>query len=352
MLLRAGAAPARLFAMSKATRIEGRGYSLTVLESPEGPLEFARSVADRLRRDPRWLDYKYLYDAAGSEIFDRITEQPEYYLTRTERSILAERAGEIRRAAGSTTLVELGSGSSDKTRLLLEAWTAAGPTRYVPVDISRTALESACAGLASSFPDLAIDGIAGSFEDALPRIAGHSPQTLLFLGSSIGNMNVVERAAFFAAASRSLSPGDSLVLGLDLVKDPVRLEAAYDDEAGWSALFTKNLFVRMNRELGTAIPIDAIEHVAYYNDRRERIEIYAEFGRAVTIDLLGSGRSFRIAPRERLRTEISRKFRVDRMSRELAKHGFERVRCDLDPEADFAVLTLRRVLQAGPALPT
>lgn len=332
--------------------VERPGYRLTVVESPSGPLEFARSVADRLRRDPRWLDYKYLYDATGSEIFERITEQPEYYLTRTEREILAARAGEIRRAAGSTTLVELGSGSSDKTRLLLDAWTAAGRARYVPVDISRTALEAACAGLAASYPDLRIEGIAASFEDALPRIAGYSPQTLLFLGSSIGNMNAAERSAFYASAARSLSPGDTLVLGLDLVKDPVRLEAAYDDAAGWSALFTKNLFVRMNRELGTSIPIDAITHVAYYNDRRERIEIYAEFDRSVAIELPGTGRSFRIAPRERLRTEISRKFRVDRIARELARHGFESVRCDLDPAGDFAVMTLRRVLQATPALPT
>lgn len=323
------------------SEVSGPGYLLHVREADEGPLEFARSLADRLGRDPTWIDYKYLYDAAGSEIFLAITEQPEYYLTRTERTILAEGARGIRIAAGAPTLVELGSGSSEKTRHLLRAWMAAGPTRYVPVDVSREAIEAACARLAEELPDLEIEGIVASFEDALPLLAGQSPQALLFLGSSIGNMNFTERALFFQQAARSLASGDALVVGIDLVKSPERLEAAYNDAAGHSALFTKNLFARMNRELGAAIPVDAIRHVAYYNDRRERIEIYAEFDRAVTISLPGTDREIRIAPRERIRTEISRKFRIDKISQELAEQGFELVRADADGVGDFAVVTAR-----------
>jgi iron(II)-dependent oxidoreductase len=211
----------------------------------------------------------------------------------------------------------------------------------MPVDISTEWLRASCAALASEHPGLALCGIAASYERAFPRLRALSPLVLLFLGSTIGNLNPEETATFLDAVSAGLSPGDHFLLGIDLVKDVRTLEAAYNDAAGWSAAFTKNLFARMNRDLGTRLDLGAIEHVAYYDQQLDRIEIFARFTREQVIELPELGRRFRIAPGEMILTEISRKFQVDEVAANAARFGLETARVFTDPTKAFAVLLLR-----------
>src|SRR5262249_29245214 len=233
------------------------GLELRVDAPDDATAGFAQSIVRGLSDHPRWLHCRYLYDAVGSDIFERICEQPEYYQTRTEAALLAEHAADIQALASAPTLVELGSGSSVKTRHLLDAWTRDGAgARYVPVDISVDMLRPTCAMLARAYPRLTVDGIAASYERAFPLLRDLSPLVLVFLGSTIGNLNPQETADFLDRVSASLSPGDHFLVGIDLVKDVRTLEAAYNDAAGWSAAFTKNLFARMNRELGTPLDPD------------------------------------------------------------------------------------------------
>ena len=322
-------------------QIEGNGYVLHVAEDADGQ-SFTESVALGLTDEPKWLHCRWLYDARGSELYEKITEQPEYYLTRDEDGILAEYAQQIRATVGDSTLVEFGSGSSSKTRRLLDAWLAQGDACYVPIDISLDALEAACRNLAVEYPNLCVEGIASSFHQGLSRIGSLSPLLLMFLGSTIGNLNDAEVDAFFGDVSRALAPGDHLLLGIDLIKDKTTLEAAYNDVAGWTEKFTKNLFVRMNRELGSGIPMGAVEHVAIYDEGRERIEIFGEFDRDVKIGLGPVAGSVDVAAGERVMIEISRKFRVDDVAAMATGFGMTLVRAFADAEQRFAVLVLER----------
>ena len=315
---------------------------------------FAHSVARGLSDHPRWLHCRYLYDAEGSRIFSKITEQPEYYLTGAESEILATRSDEIRELAGAVPIVELGAGSATKTRHLLDAWSraaAGGELRYVPIDIDRSVLARAARELAESYDRLHVTGLAMSYERGLDAVRGLSPMCLVFLGSTIGNFNPEETDAFLARLERALAPDDSFLLGLDLVKDVHVLESAYDDGAGWSRRFTQNLFARMNRELGTTLDLEVIEHVAYWNDRLERIEIYARFRTEAFVDLPSIARSFRIAPGEMVLTEISRKFRIEGIAADLARFGFALEREFTDDGGRFALLLCRRIRSSpGPDL--
>jgi iron(II)-dependent oxidoreductase len=315
---------------------------------------FAHSVARGLSDHPRWVHCRYLYDDEGSRIFSKITEQPEYYPTRAESEILAARSDEIRALAGAVPIVELGAGAATKTRHLLDAWSRVSDgveVRYVPIDIDPSVLTRAARALADAYDHLQVTGLATSYERGLDAVRGLSPMCLVFLGSTIGNLNPDETDAFLARLSRALAPDDSFLLGLDLVKDVHVLEAAYDDEAGWSRRFTQNLFTRMNRELGTAIDVDAIDHVAYWNDRLERIEIYARFRSETFVDLPAIARSFRIAPGEMVLTEISRKFRIQGIAADLARFGFALEREFTDDGGRFALLLCRRIRSSpGPDL--
>jgi iron(II)-dependent oxidoreductase len=304
---------------------------------------FAQSIVRGLSDTPRWLSCRYLYDAEGSALFEAITRQPEYYLTRTEDALLRLHAPALRSHIGSSTLVELGSGSSSKTRHLLRAWTAgAQRARYVPIDISHEILAASAASLDHEFPALEVSALAGTYEQAFARLREFSPLVLLFLGSSLGNFDCEETAAFLDRVAAGLSPGDHLLLGLDLVKDTATLEAAYNDGAGVSAAFTRNLFARMNRDLGTRLDLDAIEHVAYWNAGRERIDIFARFTRAAVLELPQLGRRFRLAAGEMVLTEVSRKFRLPEMTAVGARHGFDTVATFVDAAYPFALLLLRR----------
>jgi gamma-glutamyl hercynylcysteine S-oxide synthase len=292
--------------------IERAGFTISVDPQCQSPLAFALSVARGLDARPRRLDASYLYDSTGSALFERITEQPEYYLTRAEDRLLAQHALAIREAAGPSTLLELGSGASLKTQRLLDAWALAGPVSYVPVDVDAQAIEQACTALRLRYPDstlVTLRGIAATYERALATRRGTEKLTIVFLGSSLGNLGWKEYPAFCELVASALRPGDHFLVGVDLVKDPARIEAAYNDAAGVTAAFTRNLFARMNRELHTRIPPAAIEHIAYYDAERERIEIFAQALEGFSIQVPVLGREFRIARGERILTEVSHKFR-------------------------------------------
>jgi len=309
---------------------------------------FAFAVASGLASAPRSLPCRYLYDERGSDLFDQITRVPEYYLTRAEDEILRAHAHDIRRAAGPTTLIELGSGTSTKTRHLLDAWTSQPGAAYVAVDICREALDGAAKVLQKGFPDLELHTLAGTYEASFPRFRQFSPITVAFLGSSIGNLADPQLDAFLEMLERNLYPGDGFLLGIDLVKDAKTLEAAYDDGAGVTADFTRNLFHRMNRELETTIAADQIEHIAVWNPEEEQIEISARFPTNTEIRLPTIGQEFSIAAGEAIRTEISRKFHVESMLARLEAHGFSRQEVYTDREEQFAVLLTTKTASPCP----
>ena len=230
-----------------------------------------------LTATPKSLPPKWFYDATGSALFEKITELPEYYPTNAERAILRAAAGQIAAASRARTLVELGSGSSDKTRLLLDALRAAGTLHsYVPVDVSETALAEAGRRLAGEYRGLSVHAMVSDFEHHLGLPAGEdgqSPRMIAFLGSTIGNMLPRERAEFLARLRATAGEGDTLLLGTDLVKDPAVLVAAYDDPAGVTAAFNKNVLAVLNAELGADFDVDAFEHVALWDAQDEWIEM-------------------------------------------------------------------------------
>ena len=306
-------------------------------------LDFARSVVRGLADRPRWLPCRFLYDAEGSKLFERICDTPEYYLTRTETAILEEHADTIRRLTGPVTIVELGSGSARKTALLLEAYGSAyGAVRYVPVDVSYHALQQSSSALAARQRGLSIEALHGTYENAFPLFERLSPLVLLFLGSTIGNLNQTEAAAFWERASEALAPGDLVLLGADLVKPAAVLNAAYNDAAGWSAAFTKNIFARMNRELGSGLDLTTIAHEARYREEWARVEIFTRFAKRQTIHVQPLGQSFTIAAGERVMTEISRKFGLPELAAYLSTFRLETVRSFADPKGWYAVILLRR----------
>ncbi len=330
--------------------LERTGFTIRIDPHRQSPLAFALSVAEGLTSRPRRLDASYLYDAAGSTLFERITEQPEYYLTRAEDGLLERHALAIREAAGPSALIELGSGASLKTQRLLDAWTLAGPATYVPVDVDAQAIEQACGALRRRYPDpsrLVIQGVAATYERALAALRGSAPMTLAFLGSSLGNLGWKEYPEFCELVADALSPGDHFLVGLDLVKNPARIEAAYNDAAGVTAAFTRNLFARMNRELHTRIPESAIEHVAYYDTERERIEIFAQALQEFTIAVPALGREFRIARGERILTEVSHKFRPAAFIATVERFGLQ-TRWRAEGNGDFGLFLFKKPKQPRP----
>ncbi|HEV8551112.1 MAG TPA: L-histidine N(alpha)-methyltransferase, partial [Polyangiaceae bacterium] len=323
--------------------IEGEGFSLRLDRERQGPLAFAMSVAQGLDSRPRCLDASYLYDATGSALFERITEQPEYYLTRAEDRLLVAHAEQIRALVGPSVLVELGSGASAKTERLLDAWLAAGATTYVPVDVDAQAIERASGALHARYRDrkLNVFGIAATYERALALLGGSEPITIALLGSTLGNLGWHEYPEFCQLVADTLRPGDHFLVGLDLVKDPARIEAAYNDRAGVTAAFTRNLFTRMNRELESEVPEALIEHVAYYDSGRERVEIFAEARAEFTLRIPVLDREFRVARGERIQTEVSHKFRPEAFVALVERFGLRSTWQGLG-DGDFGLFLLRK----------
>jgi L-histidine N-alpha-methyltransferase len=304
-------------------------------------------LADALRKDalagltasPKWLPPKWFYDATGSALFDKITELPEYYPTRAERAILRSAAEGIAAASGAHTLAELGSGSSDKTRLLLGALRVAGTLRrYVPVDVSEAALAEAGDRLLREYPGLDVYAVVSDFEQRLGLPDGDgSPRMVAFLGSTIGNMVPAQRAGFLARLRGELSEGDTLLLGTDLVKDPAVLVTAYDDPAGVTAAFNKNVLSVLNSELGAGFDPDTFDHVALWDARREWIEMRLRSAGAQTIEVPALGLTVEFADGEELRTEVSAKFRREGIEAELAAAGFALRSWWTDPDGLFGL---------------
>ena len=322
----------------------GRPEIVRSISGPDPVGEFARSSARGLGSHPRRLESRFLYDSAGSALFEQITAQPEYYLTRTETSILAANAARIREQTGPVTLLELGSGSSAKTDLLLRAWLdRSAKVCYLPVDVSESALTVACSNITARHPAARVIGVNCDYREAFPLLSQLSPALVLFLGSSIGNFPPGEMSSFLSTLAAAMRPGDFFLLGVDLVKERSLLEAAYNDKAGVTARFTRNLFVRMNRELGCAIDTDAIEHEARYNAQKEQIEISARFTRQQTFMLPPAGRRITVPAGEAVQTEISRKFRLERVVPDLERCGFATEQVFCDELRWFALLLLRRL---------
>ncbi len=306
-------------------------------------LEFARAAAAGLTDTPRWLPCQYLYDATGSQLFEEITRQPEYYQTRTEAAILASAAPEIRAQTGIVTLIELGSGSSEKTDHLLRAYAVGNEiVRYVPVDVSGAAIRQATDRLATEHPDVEVSGLVGRYEESFPLFREHSPSMVVFLGSTIGNFNHEESLHFWRSVTEHLEAGDHFLLGVDLVKDAAVLEAAYNDAAGVTRAFTNNLFVRMNRELGAGIDVDQVEHVAHYNTEWQQMEIYGRFATAQAVRIEPLDATIEIGTGEHVMVEISRKFVLEKLATYLSVLGFELEDVFTDERDWFAVLLLKR----------
>jgi L-histidine N-alpha-methyltransferase len=311
--------------------------------------DFAEQYLETLRADvaagltatPKSLPPKYFYDARGSALFDEITQLPEYYPTRAETSILAARAGEIAGLARCASLVELGSGTSAKTRLLLRALQEAGTLReFVPFDVDPAVLTQASAALTAEYPGLRIAPFTGDFERdlaAVPRAADTGRRMIAFLGSTIGNLEPAARTAFLAHVGQALRPGDTFLLGTDLVKDPVRLQRAYDDTAGVTAEFNRNVLRVVNRELGADFAVELFEHVALWDARREWIEMRLRSVMEQQVKVRDLGLTVTFAAGEDMRTEISAKFRPAGIAAELAAAGLETVRFWTDSDGDFGL---------------
>ncbi|MFJ2722063.1 L-histidine N(alpha)-methyltransferase [Streptomyces sp. NPDC087437] len=292
-------------------------------------------VQNGLTSDPKTLPPKWFYDARGSELFEQITELPEYYPTRAEREILAGRSAEIAAALPARTLVELGSGSSEKTRLLIDALPRLHT--YIPVDVSDTALEQAGRALVAERPALNVHALIADFTAALTLPHSPGPRLLAFLGGTIGNLLPGERAEFLASVRALLSPGDALLLGTDLVKAEDVLVGAYDDVAGVTAAFNKNVLSVVNRELGADFEPDAFDHVALWDATNEWIEMRLRSRTAQTVKVPALDLAVHFAAGEELRTEVSAKFRKDRVSAELAAAGLGLERWWTDGEERFAL---------------
>ncbi|WP_030844269.1 L-histidine N(alpha)-methyltransferase [Streptomyces sp. NRRL F-4474] len=292
-------------------------------------------VLHGLTRTPKVLPPKWFYDARGSELFEEITRLPEYYPTRAEREILLERAREIASESGARTLVELGSGSSEKTRHLIEAMPALDT--YVPVDVSESALRGAATALLADHPGLRVHALLADFTSALHLPDSPGPRLVVFLGGTIGNLLPPERAVFLASVRAMLSPGDALLMGTDLVKDEAVLVTAYDDARGVTAEFNKNVLAVINRELDADFHTADFEHVAVWNREQEWIEMRLRARSELTVKVRALDLVVPFAEGEEILTEVSAKFRQEGVRGELAAAGLELTQWWTDAAGRFAV---------------
>jgi L-histidine N-alpha-methyltransferase len=291
-----------------------------------------------LTAQPKELPPKWFYDDHGCDLFDQITRLPEYYPTEAERSILRAEAGAIVAASGAGTLVELGSGTSDKTRVLLDAFAEAGRLeRFCPFEISESTLRAAAESISAEYPGVAVHAVVGDFERHLGDLPRGGRRMIAFLGSTIGNFTPDERRRFLADLADGMAPGDSLLLGTDLMKDIDRLEAAYDDTAGVTAAFNLNVLRVMNRELDADFDVEQFTHVARFDRDHEWIEMRLRARQAQRVHVGGLGLTVDFAAGEEVRTEISAKFRRTGVEAELAEAGLRVDRWMTDPAGDFAL---------------
>lgn len=315
---------------------------------PGGERSLADDVLDGLTRPFKELPPKHFYDTRGAELFDRICELPEYYPTRAERAILHEKAARIAELTGAAELVELGSGTAAKTRVLLDALHASGTLRrYVPIDVTEAMVRDCAADLVSEYPGLRVHGVIGDFErhlDGVPAPIGGGSRLVAFLGGTIGNFPPGSRRRFLRQIAGLLRPQDHLLMGTDLVKDPEVLEAAYDDSAGVTAEFNRNLLHVLNRELDADFDPAAFEHVALFDHQHEWIEMRLRSQRSQTVSVRALELAVHFEQGEEMRTEISAKFTRRRVEDDLCSAGLTLTHWLTDPDELFA-LTLSRPLE-------
>jgi len=300
----------------------------------------ADDVLDGLTRPFKELPPKHFYDTRGSDLFEQICELPEYYPTRAEREILEHYADEIIETTGAGELVELGSGSAEKARILLGAMARAGTLRrYIPLDVSEQALEDAARQLVDEYDGLVVDGVVGDFErhlDRVPRRDG-SPRIVGLLGGTIGNFPPGTRRRLLREMCRLLGPADRLLLGTDLVKDPAVIEAAYDDSEGITAEFNRNILHVINRQLDADFTPEAFDHIAFFDRRHEWVEMRLRARRPQTVRIARLGLLVDFAPGEELRTEISAKFTRPRLESDFGAAGLRLERWYTDARDRFAL---------------
>ncbi|HLG45870.1 MAG TPA: L-histidine N(alpha)-methyltransferase [Reyranella sp.] len=319
--------------------MNGPVVSLKVEETADRE-EFRRAVLDGLSARPRAIPAKFLYDARGSALFDEICELPEYYLTRTETEILKRHATEIGRRAGpGCALIEFGSGSSVKSRLLIEALPKLA--LYAPIDISREHLDATATQLRRDYPWLMVEPVCADFMGPVPPIASKGRRLGFFPGSTIGNLTPEEATAFLRNVRTLVGDDGALVLGVDLKKDPQRLHDAYNDSTGVTAAFTLNLLRRMNRELQATFDLSAFAHEALYDGAEGRIEIYVRSLERQTVTV--AGQRFDFAAGERVHTEYSYKYDIADVAGLAAAGGFRLAETWTDPERLFAVAYLESI---------
>jgi L-histidine N-alpha-methyltransferase len=300
-----------------------------------------QDVADGLTAFPKTLPPKWFYDERGSELFEEITRLEEYYPTRRERAILTERAVEIASVTGARTLLELGAGSGEKTRLLLDALSEGTLRTYVPVDVSGDFLAAAADQIAAEYPSLSVQPIVADYELHLDQLPNGERRLIAFLGGTIGNMEPDERVSFLGGLRATMGDDDALLIGADLVKAPQRLVRAYDDARGVTAEFNRNVLHVINRELGADFVVSRFEHVAVWDGAEERIEMRLRSTRAQTVRVGALDLVVEFAAGEEMRTEISAKFTRDRFEASASSAGLRVDRWWTDKDRDFVLSLVR-----------
>ena len=301
-----------------------------------------------LTQNPKSLPPKYFYDDRGSKLFELICQLPEYYLTRTETAILQGCAGAIARLTGPCEIVELGSGSSTKTRILLDACSQLEyPLHYLPIDISPTILESSACQLLADYPSLQIHGIVSTYELALAKLAPAPLPTrmLCFLGSSLGNLNPRECDVFFSQVVAALQPGEYFLLGIDLDKSQDILEPAYNDSQGVTAAFNLNMLRHLNRKFEGNFDLAQFEHWDFYNQEECQIEMHLKSKKVQTVQLRAIDLTVEFAAGETIRSEISRKFKLNTVQEQLASRGLVPVQVWTDPNQWFGLILCQMSVQ-------
>ena len=304
------------------------------------PSALRRDVRDGLTSDPKLLPPKWFYDDRGSELFDAITRLPEYYPTRCEREILVRESAAIAASAPFDTLVELGSGTSEKTRVLIDTMWSGGDgslRRFVPFDVSEATLRASGADIEATHTGLEVHGVVGDFDHHLGTIPSGGRRLVALLGGTIGNFGPPDRKAFLAEMAAGLEQGDGFLLGTDLVKDARRLEAAYDDSAGITADFNRNVLRVINRELHADFEAERFAHVARWDAENEWIEMLLRSDGEQSVYVRDLDLTVQFAAGELMRTEISAKFRRAGVEAELANAGLDLAHWWTDAAGDFAL---------------
>jgi L-histidine Nalpha-methyltransferase len=300
----------------------------------------ADDVRDGLWQTPPSLPARWFYDERGSRLFDEITRLPEYYPTRRETEILNRHSADIVRLTGATTMLELGSGTSTKTRLLLSAFTAdGGSLHFVPLDVSAEVLTESAEVIAAEYPTITVEPVVADFNEPFTELPGKPGERLIiFLGGTIGNFDDAERADFLERIREALAAGDHFLLGADLIKPPSRLIAAYDDSAGVTAEFNRNLIEVLRAELDAeGLYVDDFQHVARWNPVLHRVEMWLRARRDIDVHFAAIDRDWKLSAGAEMLTEISVKFDLPDLQDELRRHDFQLVQSWTDDKNDYSL---------------